>query len=88
MKEENQQNINYQNNILNKLRIEEEYQRYKTVLNKTNQLYEENNKKYFPIISTLKDCEEQRLYFLYSNFQKFISILTKQNNSLKFVVSN
>ncbi len=90
MEEGNEQNIKYQNNILNKLRIEaaEECEKYRTILNETNKLYEENNQKYFPIISNLKDCEEKRLYFLYSNFQKFISILTEQKNSLNFVVSN
>ena len=90
MEEENQQNINYQNKILTKLRMEsaEECEKYRNIVNETNKLYDDNNKKYFPIISSLKDCEEQRLYFLYSNFQKFISILTEQKNSLNFVVSN
>ena len=86
----NQQNINYQNGILTKLRIEaaEECQKYKNILNETNKLYDINNDKYFPIINSLKDCEEKRLYFLYSNFQKFISILSEQKNSLNFVLSN
>ena len=90
MDDENQQNINYQNNILTKLRMEsaEECEKYRNMVNETNKLYNDNNKKYFPIISSLKDCEEQRLYFIYSNFQKFISILTEQKNSLNFVVSN
>ena len=88
--DKNQQNINYQNGILTKLRIEatEECQKYKNILNETNKLYDINNNKYFPIINNLKDCEEKRLYFLYSNFQKFISILSEQKNSLNFVLSN
>jgi hypothetical protein len=88
MEKNNPQEINHQNMVLTKLRVEaaEELQKYKNLLNETNKIYEDNNSKYFSIINSLKDCEEKRLYFLYSNFEKFISILTEQKKSLDIVL--
>ena len=80
----NENNINNQNNILTQLRIkaQELCEKYKEEYKNINELYEINNKKYFPIINNLKDNEEKRINFLYFKLEKFLSYLNEKKNSL------
>ena len=82
--------IKNQNNILTKLRVQsqEEYQKYKEIHQKTNSLFNENNKKYFTIINNLKDNEEKRINYVSFHIEKFISILTEEKNSLSEVIDS
>ena len=82
-KNSTQNSINSQNEILTQLRVnsENQCQIYKNELKVTNELYEENNKKYFPLINTIKDNEEKRINFLSFYLEKFIGILTEEKNS-------
>ena len=75
--------INSQNEILTQLRVDSENQCqiYKNELKITNELYEGNNKKYFPLINTIKDNEEKRINFLSFYLEKFITILNEQKVS-------
>ena len=86
----NEEGIKSQNNILTKLRIQsqEEYQKYKEIHQKTNNLYNEYNKKYFTIINNLKDNEEKRINYLSFHIEKFISILIEEKNSLSLVIDS
>ena len=86
----NDEGIKIQNNILTKLRVQsqEEYQKYKEIHQKTNNLYNEYNKKYFSIINNLKDNEEKRINYLSFHIEKFISILTEEKNSLEEVIES
>ena len=86
----NDEGIKIQNNILTKLRVDsqEEYQKYKEIHQKTNNLYKEYNKKYFNIINNLKDNEEKRINYLSFHIEKFISILTEEKNSLEQVIDS
>ena len=86
----NESNINNQNNILTQLRInaQELCEKYKEEYKKLNELYELNNKKYFPIINNLRDNEEKRINFLFNNLEKFISFLNEKKNSLNDFISN
>ena len=86
----NDEAIKNQNNILTKLRIQsqEEYQKYKEIHQKTNSLFNENNKKYFTIINNLKDNEEKRINYVSFHIEKFISILTEEKNSLSEVIDS
>ena len=58
----NSEQVKNKNDILTKLRIQsqEQYQKYKEEHQKTNELYNDNNTKYFKIINHLKDNEEKR----------------------------
>ena len=80
----NENNINNQNNILTQLRIkaQELCEKYKEEYKNINELYEINNKKYFPIINNLKDNEKKRINFLYFKLEKFLSYLNEKKNSL------
>ena len=82
-KNSTQNSINSQNEILTQLRVnsENQCQIYKNELKVTNELYEENNKKYFPLINTIKDNEEKRINFLSFYLEKFIGILTEEKTS-------
>jgi len=75
--------ISSQNEILTQLRVDSENQCqiYKNELKITNELYEGNNKKYFPLINTIKDNEEKRINFLSFYLEKFIAILNEQKIS-------
>ena len=75
--------ISSQNEILTQLRVDSENQCqvYKNELKITNELYEGNNKKYFPLINTIKDNEEKRINFLSFYLEKFITILNEQKVS-------
>ena len=75
--------INSQNEILTQLRVDSENQCqiYKNELKITNELFEGNNKKYFPLINTIKDNEEKRINFLSFYLEKFITILNEQKVS-------
>ena len=86
----NDEGIKNHNNLLTKLRVlsQEEYQKYKDIHQKTNNLYNENNKKYFTIINNLKDNEEKRINYLSFHIEKFISILTEEKNSLSIVIDS
>ena len=86
----NEKNINNQNNILTELRVNSQLQceKYKEEYKKINELYNLNNKRYFPIINNLKDNEEKRINFLYFNFEKFISYLNEKKNSLDDFIQN
>ena len=86
----NEEGIKSQNNILTKLRIQsqEEYQKYKEIHQKTNSLFNENNKKYFTIINNLKDNEEKRINYVSFHIEKFISILIEEKNSLSLVIDS
>ena len=77
-------NINNQNDLLTQLRINSQLmcEKYKEEYKGINQIYELNNKKYFPIINNLKDNEEKRINFLFFNLEKFISYLNEKKNSL------
>ena len=82
-KNSTQELISSQNEILTQLRVESENQCqiYKNELKVTNELYEGNNKKYFPLINTIKDNEEKRINFLSFYLEKFIGILNEQKIS-------
>jgi hypothetical protein len=75
--------ISSQNEILTQLRVDSENQCqiYKNELKITNELYEGNNKKYFPLINTIKDNEEKRINFLSFYLEKFITVLNEQKVS-------
>ena len=74
-----QESIKSQNEILTQLRVNSqmEYQQYKNEHKITNDLYAENNKKYFPLINILKDNEEKRINFLSFHLEKFIGVLNE-----------
>ena len=78
-----QESINSQNEILTKLRIDSqmEYQAYKNELKITNDLYTENNKKYFPLIAILRDNEEKRINFLSFHLEKFLGVLKDEKSA-------
>ena len=82
-KNSTQELISSQNEILTQLRVDSENQCqiYKNELKITNELYEGNNKKYFPLINTIKDNEEKRINFLSFYLEKFIGILNEQKIS-------
>ena len=84
------ESINSQNEILTKLRIDSqmEYQQYKNEHKITNDLYNENNKKYFPLINILKDNEEKRINFLSFHLEKFIGVLKEQKISLDSLLNS
>ena len=90
MDNKNESNINNQNIILTDLRVNSQLQceRYKEEYKKINELYELNNKKYFPIINNLKDNEEKRINFISFNLEKFISYLNEKKNSLDDFLNN
>ena len=90
MDNKNETNINNQNNLLTQLRINSQLQceKYKAEYKTINELYELNNKKYFPIINNLKDNEEKRINFLFFNLEKFISYLNEKKNSLDDFIHN
>jgi hypothetical protein len=54
---------------------------YKSELNKTNKIFEENEKKYYPIIEKLKLTEENRISFVKFHFEKFGKIFQEFNNT-------
>ena len=86
----NETNINNQNNILTQYRInaQELCEKYKLEYKNINELYEINNKKYFPIINNLRDNEEKRINFLSFKLEKFISYLNEEKNSLNDFINN
>ena len=86
----NETNINNQNNILTQYRInaQELCEKYKLEYKNINELYEINNKKYFPIINNLRDNEEKRINFLSYKLEKFISYLNEEKNSLADFINN
>ena len=90
MDNKNENNINNQHKFLTELRINSQIQceKYKEEYKKINELYELNNKKYFPIINNLKDNEEKRINFLSFNLEKFISYLNEKKNSLDDFLKN
>ena len=87
---ENEMNISNQNDILTQLRINSQLmcEKYKEEYNLINNIYESNNKKYFPIINNLKDNEEKRINFLFFNLEKFIKYLNEKKNSLNDFIQN
>ena len=89
-RDNNEEGIKIQNNILTGLRVEsqKEYQKYKEEHQKTNKLYEDYNKKYFIIINNIKDNEEKRINYLSFHIEKFISILKEEKNSLSEVIDS
>lgn len=56
---------------------------YKKELIKTNSIYEENEKKYFPLIEKIKLNEENRISFLKFHFEKFGKYFDEFNNLSK-----
>ena len=62
-------NITNQNDFLTQLRVNSQLlcEKYKEEYKGINEIYEINNKKYFPIINNLKDNEEKRINFLFFN---------------------
>ena len=86
----NYENINNQNDLLTQLRINSQLmcEKYKEEYKGINEIYELNNKKYFPIVNNLKDNEEKRINFLYFNLEKFISYLNEKKNSLNEFINN
>ena len=89
-KNSTQGNITSQNEILTKLRVnsENDCQAYKNELKLTNEIYEENNKKYFPLINTMKDNEEKRINFLSFYLEKLIAIFNEEKISIETLVNN
>ena len=85
-----QNSITNQNELLTKLRVnsENECQVYKNELKITNEMYEENNKKYFPLINTIKDNEEKRINFLSFHLEKLIAILNEEKISIEALLNN
>lgn len=53
---------------------------YKQELSKTNKIFEENEKKYYPIIDKMKLNEENRISFIKFHFEKFGKIMEEFNN--------
>ncbi len=86
----NENTINLENKKLSQLKIisEEECLKYKKEFNITNDLYLENNKKYFLIINNLKDNEEQRINFINFHFEKFFNILTLENENINNLINS
>ena len=84
------ESIHSQNEILTKLRVNSqmEYQQYKNEHKITNDLYMENNKKYFPLINILKDNEEKRINFLSFHLEKFIGVLKEKKLSLDSLLNS
>ena len=84
------ESIHSQNEILTKLRVNShmEYQQYKNEHKITNDLYSENNKKYFPLINLLKDNEEKRINFLSFHLEKFIGVLKEEKLSLDSLLNS
>ena len=78
-----------QNETLTNHRVnsENQCQIYKNELKITNELYEENNKKYFPLINTIKDYEEKRINFLSFHLEKLIAILNEEKISLETMLN-
>ena len=89
-KNSTQGSINSQNEILTKLRVNSENacQVYKNELKITNELYEENNRKYFPLINLIKDNEEKRINFLSFHLEKLIGILTEKKTAIETMINN
>jgi len=58
-------------------------QNYKLELNKTNKIFEENEKKYYPIIDKMKLNEENRISFVKFHFEKFGNIMEEFNSCSK-----
>ena len=85
-----QQSVNSQNEILTQLRVNSqiECQQYKNEHKITNDLYDENNKKYFPLINILKDNEEKRINFLSFHLEKFIGVLKEEKGSLESLLNS
>ena len=86
----NEINIKNQNDLLTQLRIDSQLMcvKYKEDYKALNEIYDLNNKKYFPIINDLRDNEEKRINFIFFNLEKFISYLTEKNNSLNEFITN
>ena len=86
----NDDTINLENQKLSQLKIisEEECLKYKKENKITNDLYFENNKKYFSIINNLKDNEEQRINFINFHFEKFFNILTEENEKINNLINS
>ena len=86
----NEINITNQNDLLTQLRINSQLmcEKYKEEYKGINEIYELNNKKYFPIINNLKDNEEKRINFLFFNLEKFLSYLNEKKNSLNEFINN
>lgn len=76
--------IEHAHDVLIKLRTlaENNCQLYKTDLQKTNRLFEENEKKYFPIIEKMKLNEESRENFLKFHFEKYVNMLEEFSSSI------
>ena len=89
-KNSTQGNITSQNEILTKLRVnsENDCQTYKNELKITNEIYEENNKKYFPLINSIRDNEEKRINFLSFYLEKLIAIINEEKISIETLVNN
>ena len=90
METKDELSIKAENNILTQLRMNSQFlcQKYKSENVIINNIYELNNKKYFPIVNNLKDNEEKRINFLYSNFEKFITYLTEKKKSLDVFINS
>ena len=86
----NDDTINLENQKLSQLKIisEEECLKYKKEYKITNDLFLENNKKYFLIINNLKDNEEQRINFINFHFEKFFNILTEENEQINNLINS
>ena len=84
-----QGSINSQNELLTKLRInsQNEYLIYKNEHKITNDLYEEYNKKYFPLINSIKDNEEKRINFLSFHFEKLIAIIKEDKIAIESMLN-
>ena len=84
------ESVHSQNEILTKMRVDSqlEYQKYKNELKITNDLYNENNKKYFPLISILKDNVEKKINFLSFHLEKFIGVLKEEKISLELLLNS
>jgi hypothetical protein len=70
-----------------RLQAENHCQSYKGELSKTNKQFEENEKKYFPLIDKMKNNEEARENFLKFHFEKFTVIMEEFSVSLLEMVN-
>ena len=86
----NKNTITSQNELLTKLRVnsENESQIYKNELKITNEMYEENNKKYLSLINTIKDNEEKRINFLSFHLEKLIAIINEGKIGIETLLNN
>ena len=82
--------IKLSNDKLVKLRAisEEKCEKFKFEVKNTNELYENSNKKYFPIFNKIKDIEESKSNFLKFYFEKLNFFFNQKKTSFDNFINN